>query len=60
MAMIGDEDHDSRVLSISVFVAVLCLCIVAGHLLEEHRWFNESIIAILIVSPSLPPFLLIS
>ncbi|KAM0942526.1 putative cation/H+ exchanger, cation/H+ exchanger, CPA1 family, sodium/solute symporter superfamily [Dioscorea sansibarensis] len=48
MGMIGDEDHDSRVLSISVFVAVLCLCIVAGHLLEEHRWLNESITAILI------------
>ncbi|KAJ0989753.1 hypothetical protein J5N97_008109 [Dioscorea zingiberensis] len=48
MDMIGDEDHDSRVLSISVFVAVLCLCIVIGHLLEEHRWLNESITAILI------------
>ncbi|KAK1305796.1 Sodium/hydrogen exchanger 4 [Acorus calamus] len=37
------------VTSISVFVAVLCVCIVVGHLLEENRWVNESITAILIV-----------
>ncbi|KAK1274614.1 Sodium/hydrogen exchanger 4 [Acorus gramineus] len=36
------------VTSISVFVAVLCVCIVVGHLLEENRWVNESITAILI------------
>ncbi|KAJ4753131.1 Sodium/hydrogen exchanger [Rhynchospora pubera] len=37
------------VVSISIFAAVLCLCILVGHLLEEHRWVNESITAILIV-----------
>ncbi|KAJ4765003.1 Sodium/hydrogen exchanger [Rhynchospora pubera] len=36
------------VVSISIFAAVLCLCILVGHLLEEHRWVNESITAILI------------
>ncbi|KAF8410814.1 hypothetical protein HHK36_003351 [Tetracentron sinense] len=41
------NDH-THVVSISLFVAVLCLCIVIGHLLEENRWVNESITAILI------------
>ncbi|GAB2279836.1 Sodium/hydrogen exchanger 4 [Dionaea muscipula] len=38
----------AEVVSISVFVAVLCLCILIGHLLEENRWVNESITAIFI------------
>ena len=42
-------EHD-QVVHISLFVAVLCLCLVIGHLLEENRWVNESITAILIVS----------
>ncbi|KAF8409666.1 hypothetical protein HHK36_005745 [Tetracentron sinense] len=41
------NDH-AHVVSISIFVAVLCLCIVIGHLLEENRWVNESITSILI------------
>ncbi|XP_043688328.1 sodium/hydrogen exchanger 4 [Telopea speciosissima] len=40
------DDH-TDVVSISVFVAVLCLCIVVGHLLEKNRWVNDSITAIL-------------
>ncbi|KAF0904616.1 hypothetical protein E2562_035870 [Oryza meyeriana var. granulata] len=36
------------VVSICVFTAVLCLCLVAGHLLEENKWVNESITALLI------------
>ncbi|KAF5728438.1 sodium/hydrogen exchanger 4 [Tripterygium wilfordii] len=36
------------VVPITVFVAVLCLCLVVGHLLEENRWVNESITAIII------------
>ncbi|KAL5987996.1 hypothetical protein ACLOJK_035759, partial [Asimina triloba] len=44
----SDAEKD-RVISISVFVAVLCLCILIGHLLEDNRWVNESITAILIV-----------
>uniref|UniRef100_A0A0E0PX23 Cation/H+ exchanger transmembrane domain-containing protein n=1 Tax=Oryza rufipogon TaxID=4529 RepID=A0A0E0PX23_ORYRU len=36
------------VVSICVFTAVLCVCLVAGHLLEENKWVNESITALLI------------
>nr|AAP20428.1 Na+/H+ antiporter NHX1 [Zea mays subsp. mays] len=35
------SDHAS-VVSINLFVALLCACIVLGHLLEENRWVNES------------------
>ncbi|KAH7689268.1 solute carrier family 9 (sodium/hydrogen exchanger) member 8 protein [Dioscorea alata] len=31
-----------------MFVAVICLCIIVGHLLVENRWINESITAIVI------------
>ncbi|KAK3014523.1 hypothetical protein RJ639_010073 [Escallonia herrerae] len=37
-----------QVVPITVFVAVLCLCMIVGHLLEENRWVNESITAIFI------------
>lgn len=43
------SDHKS-VVSINLFVALLCACIVIGHLLEENRWMNESITALIIVS----------
>ncbi|MCI22394.1 sodium/hydrogen exchanger 2-like [Trifolium medium] len=42
------SDHAS-VVSLNIFVALLCTCIVIGHLLEENRWINESITALLIV-----------
>ncbi|KAJ8766528.1 hypothetical protein K2173_023775 [Erythroxylum novogranatense] len=42
------QEHAGLVVPITVFVAVLCLCLVVGHLLEESRWVNESITAILI------------
>ncbi|KAJ0045207.1 hypothetical protein Pint_04000 [Pistacia integerrima] len=41
------NDH-APVVSISVFLAILCFCLIVGHLLEESRWVNESITAILI------------
>nr|AAU81619.1 Na+/H+ antiporter [Iris lactea] len=41
------SDHAS-VVSINLFVALLCACIVIGHLLEENRWMNESITALAI------------
>ncbi|NP_001307756.1 sodium/hydrogen exchanger 2-like [Zea mays] len=41
------SDHAS-VVSINLFVALLCACIVLGHLLEENRWVNESITALII------------
>ncbi|KAM4102770.1 hypothetical protein ACJW30_06G027300 [Castanea mollissima] len=43
---LGNQEHP-QVLLITVFVAVLCLCLIIGHLLEEYRWVNESITAIL-------------
>lgn len=39
----------AQVVPLTVFVAVLCLCLIIGHLLEENRWVNESITAILTV-----------
>ncbi|CAN4097163.1 unnamed protein product [Withania somnifera] len=36
------------VVPMTVFVAILCLCLVIGHLLEENRWVNESITAIIL------------
>lgn len=42
------SDHAS-VVSMNIFVALLCACIIIGHLLEENRWINESITALLIV-----------
>lgn len=47
--MLGASDH-ATVVSITLFVTLLCTCIVIGHLLEENRWMNESITAIAIVS----------
>lgn len=41
------SDHAS-VVSINIFVTLLCACIVLGHLLEESKWMNESITALAI------------
>ncbi|XP_015584654.1 sodium/hydrogen exchanger 2 isoform X1 [Ricinus communis] len=38
----------STVIALSVFFALLCACIIIGHLLEENRWANESITALLL------------
>nr|AHY19032.1 Na+/H+ antiporter [Atriplex halimus] len=47
MDALATSDHAS-VVSMNLFVALLCGCIVIGHLLEENRWMNESITALLI------------
>ena len=49
LEMVTTSDHSS-VVSMNLFVALLCACIVIGHLLEENRWMNESITALAIVS----------
>ena len=49
LKMLATSDHAS-VVSMNLFVALLCACIVIGHLLEENRWINESITALAIVS----------
>ncbi|KAK4379027.1 hypothetical protein RND71_000889 [Anisodus tanguticus] len=55
LGSLGTTDHAS-VVSINLFVALLCACIIIGHLLEENRWINESITAVIIVSVT--PFIL--
>ncbi|RDX96397.1 Sodium/hydrogen exchanger 2 [Mucuna pruriens] len=47
LQMVSTSDHAS-VVSMNLFVALLCACIVIGHLLEENRWMNESITALVI------------
>ncbi|KAF5441880.1 hypothetical protein F2P56_037165 [Juglans regia] len=47
LQMLSTSDHAS-VVSMNLFVALLCACIVIGHLLEENRWVNESITALVI------------
>lgn len=47
---VNDTGSHEMVVPITVFVAILCFCLVIGHLLEENRWVNESITAIIIVS----------
>ncbi|CAK7340859.1 unnamed protein product [Dovyalis caffra] len=47
LQMLTTSDHAS-VVSMNLFVALLCGCIVIGHLLEENRWMNESITALII------------
>ncbi|XP_073053407.1 sodium/hydrogen exchanger 1 [Primulina eburnea] len=44
---LSTSDHAS-VISITLFVTLLCGCIVIGHLLEENRWMNESITTLII------------
>ncbi|XP_042426134.1 sodium/hydrogen exchanger 3-like [Zingiber officinale] len=44
---LGASDYAS-VVSINIFVALICACIVIGHLLEENRWMNESITSLII------------
>ncbi|KAJ7973418.1 Sodium/hydrogen exchanger [Quillaja saponaria] len=47
LQMLSTSDHAS-IVSMNLFVALLCACIVLGHLLEENRWVNESITALVI------------
>ncbi|XP_021283306.1 sodium/hydrogen exchanger 1-like [Herrania umbratica] len=38
----------STIIALTVFFSLLCACIIIGHLLEENRWANESITALLL------------
>ncbi|KAK8508875.1 hypothetical protein V6N13_090827 [Hibiscus sabdariffa] len=38
----------STIIALTIFFSLLCACIVVGHLLEENRWANESITALLL------------
>ncbi|OWM78548.1 sodium/hydrogen exchanger 2-like [Punica granatum] len=48
LGMFSSSDHTSVIVSLNLFVALLCTCIVVGHYLEENRWMNESITALAI------------
>ncbi|KAI3894951.1 hypothetical protein MKW92_013892 [Papaver armeniacum] len=48
MDLLKLQTEYAGVVSINLFVTLLCACIVIGHLLEENRWMNESITAIAI------------
>lgn len=43
----GSEDH-MVVVAISLFVTLLCACIVLGHLMEEFQYISESVTAIIL------------
>ncbi|AQK48710.1 Sodium/hydrogen exchanger [Zea mays] len=46
---LGDPPADyASIAAVGLFVALMCVCIVVGHLLEENRWMNESITALFI------------
>ncbi|BAF28734.1 sodium/hydrogen exchanger 1-like [Oryza sativa Japonica Group] len=46
---LGDPPADyGSIAAVGMFVALICVCIVVGHLLEESRWMNESITALII------------
>lgn len=42
------DSEQVSVSSITLFVTLLCICVVLGRLLEENRWINESVNALLI------------
>ncbi|KAM7495917.1 hypothetical protein LguiA_020331 [Lonicera macranthoides] len=46
--LLSSDSDQAFVNSVTLFVALLCACIVIGHLLEENRWMNESITALVI------------
>eukprot|EP00250_Pteridium_aquilinum_P010475 c19414_g1_i1 orf=588-2228(+) len=46
-SMLGDTS-DVVVISITLMVALLCTCMIIGHLLEENKWMNESITSLVL------------
>jgi hypothetical protein len=44
------KPDEALVNAITLFIVLLCACIVIGHLLEKNRWMTKSITAIAIVS----------
>ncbi|KAF5785146.1 putative cation/H+ exchanger, cation/H+ exchanger, CPA1 family, na+/H+ exchanger NHX -type [Helianthus annuus] len=47
-SFLSSDPETEFVDQIALFAALLCGCIVVGHLLEKSRWFNQSITALLI------------
>ena len=54
MGLADPAANYGSILAVGLFVALMCVCIVLGHLLEENRWMNDSITTLFIVSPSPP------
>ncbi|KAK3004154.1 hypothetical protein RJ639_019050 [Escallonia herrerae] len=48
MDILALESDKVSIDSVTLFVALVCACIVIGHLFEENRWMNESITALAI------------
>ena len=48
LSLKSDTDQ-SLVIAITLMVALLCICMIIGHLLEENKWMNESISALILV-----------
>lgn len=48
MIMAIESDELASVHSIVLFVVLLCVCVLIGHLLEKSRWINGTIIDLLI------------
>ncbi|GLT90357.1 hypothetical protein SLE2022_082940 [Rubroshorea leprosula] len=44
----SDSLDAKTIIALTVFFTLLCVCIIIGHLLEENRWANESITALLL------------
>ena len=49
----------STIVALLVFFTLLCACIIIGHLLQENRWLNDSIIALFLVLTFFTLFLLL-
>lgn len=45
---LAETTDQSLVIAITLMVTLLCVCMVIGHLLEESRWMNESITALIL------------
>ncbi|KAJ1435708.1 Protein Networked [Sesbania bispinosa] len=42
------SEENSPVHALTLFVLLLCACIIIGHLLDKSRWMTESVIALII------------
>ncbi|KAJ1435707.1 Sodium/solute symporter superfamily [Sesbania bispinosa] len=45
---LSSSQENPSVYAITLFVVLLCACIIIGHLLEKSRWLTESVIALII------------
>ncbi|XP_015951078.1 sodium/hydrogen exchanger 1 [Arachis duranensis] len=48
LEMFSSSPDSTSVDSITLFVLLLCACVLIGHLLEKSRWMTESVVALII------------